>query len=176
MNKRLYLYFLIALGVVILAIVLTALLSPKKQTPQVENPIGKQLAPTPYQSAVDLPQNQKKYTNASSLISRSNSVVTDSNNTVIYQQTVFLAPNTKLPSISAYTTQYGNPEKEITGSKYYGISAVTMIYASKGITIIGNPNTKEVYELQQYVPMSVEGYIQAYGQDISENMQNPEAL
>lgn len=72
------------------------------------------------------------------------------------------------------TATLGQPEKTAPGSKFYGYHMNTYIYASKGIVFIGNPNINEVFEIQSFTPMSVEEYINNYGQDISESQRRGE--
>lgn len=70
--------------------------------------------------------------------------------------------------ITNFQNTHGQAEKVIKGSEFYGPFISYYIYAKKGITIIGNSHTDEVYELQRYQPMTVEEYLEKYGQDVKE--------
>lgn len=70
--------------------------------------------------------------------------------------------------ISAMIAKYGQPEKIIQGSKLWGPFMNTYIYNNTGMAFIGNPNTNEVYELQNFTPLSLDEYIKRYGDDIDE--------
>ncbi|MBI2022342.1 hypothetical protein HYS97_00620 [Candidatus Daviesbacteria bacterium] len=78
-------------------------------------------------------------------------------------------------TISSFKVQFGQPEKTIKGSKFYGPLFETLIYSSKGVTIIGNPFTDEIFEVQRYTPTSIEDYINRYGEDIEEGVTVKEA-
>lgn len=70
--------------------------------------------------------------------------------------------------ISVMIAKYGQPEKVIQGSKLWGPFMNTYIYNNTGMAFIGNPNTDEVYELQNFTPLSLDEYIRRYGDDIDE--------
>jgi hypothetical protein len=69
--------------------------------------------------------------------------------------------------ISDFKKKLGEPEKEASGSRYYGPYFKTYIYAGQGFAAIGNPNTDTVFEIQQFKPMSVDDYVTQYGSDIT---------
>lgn len=90
---------------------------------------------------------------------------------VMLQNDTVRFKRTRSPAIDRvadYKKAYGEPEREIQGSLYFGENAKTYIFAKKGIAIIANMNTEEVYELQQFQPVSVERYLNLYGEDIQE--------
>jgi hypothetical protein len=68
--------------------------------------------------------------------------------------------------ITDYTKPYGQPERMITGSIFYGPNTQTLIYAKEGMVIVGNPAKNQVYEQHLFEPMTVAEYIQKYGDDI----------
>lgn len=76
--------------------------------------------------------------------------------------------------IDQFIQTYGQPEAVINGSKFYTDFASYYVYASKGFTVIANPYTKEVYEVQKYEPMAIESYRLLYGDDINEQKRPPE--
>lgn len=168
-------YLLLGVGAAILLFVLVLLpLFSSKQKLDQPVQIGQTAVPTIYNNRTKTTDGTQ-YSTSSSLITRSSIVTTDASNKVVYKRTVFLAPQTKLPQQSTYST-LGAPEKVLTGSSYYGETITTSIYASKGVTLISNPDTGEVYEMQEYVSTTVDGYISQYGQDLNPNAKSPEAL
>lgn len=70
--------------------------------------------------------------------------------------------------VSLFTETYGQPERLIKGSKFYGPEAAVYVYSSIGIAFISNPTTDETFEQQQFPPMNVDDYIKNYGSDISQ--------
>ncbi len=72
------------------------------------------------------------------------------------------------PKISDLILKYGQAERTIRGSKFYGRMMNTYIYSNKGLAFIGNPNTDEIFEIQTFLPITVEEYLSSYGEDIKE--------
>lgn len=68
--------------------------------------------------------------------------------------------------ISEYKNKYGEPEKMIMGSRFFGELMVTYIYATKGFALVGNSYTDEVFEVQLFKPIPIETYLQLFGTDI----------
>lgn len=83
------------------------------------------------------------------------------------------ASSTGHSSISSLVSQYGQPDMKVQGSKYYDWSATTYIYANKGLAFIGNQNSDTVFEIQVFLPTSVDQYTQQYGQDLNPGAQPP---
>lgn len=115
-----------------------------------------------------------KKDDATYLVPQDNLVRTDE---VIVKNNVAVFKRTRLPTspeYQGYTTvkdirgQYGEPDKTIQGSRHYGEAATTYIYSKKGLAFIGNANTNEVFEKQEFQTMSVEQYLNLYGDDIQE--------
>lgn len=119
-----------------------------------------------------LTNGERKYSlNSPVPISRPNLILTK-NGVSIFERTITneTDPNSKdYIAISQYQSIFGDPDKVIKRSKYYGDFMNTYIYASRGFALIGNPNTDEVYEVQAFVPMSTDQYVQQYGQDLDLN-------
>ncbi len=111
------------------------------------------------------------YTFSSLVAARSDQLITNSQNVVIFERvlTPEYASDEGYATITDYMNQFGKPERTIRGSTFYGWYAQTYIYASQGFTFIGNPNTDEIYEFHKYTPMTIERYISTYGEDISTN-------
>ncbi|MBI4038670.1 hypothetical protein HY384_01790 [Candidatus Daviesbacteria bacterium] len=120
-----------------------------------------------------LPNNTTEYLFTSPYSHLDNVAITQ-NRLLIYKKVITILPNTPLPMISAYTNQYGPPDSEYTGSLNHGRVAKTYVYASKGFAIVGNPNTDEVYEIQTFIPLSVDEYLRLWGQDIKKYPDEPQ--
>lgn len=73
--------------------------------------------------------------------------------------------------ISKLEEKLGKPDQIVKGSKNYSWDASTYIYANKGVAFIGQQDT--VFEIQTFAPMSVNEYIQQYGQDLNPGVQAP---
>lgn len=116
-----------------------------------------------------LPNGEKRYSLTSPVpLSRPNLILTQ-NGVAIFERIITneANPSSKdYATVSEYKNLFGNPEKTIKGSKYYGNFMNTYVYSSRGFAFIGNPNTDETYEVQTFVPMSADQYMKQYGQDI----------
>lgn len=118
----------------------------------------------------ELQNNMMLYSLESSFPTRENQIITQ-DETVIFER-ILTPVKSSAPGyarISDYTTLLGDPEEFIRGSHHYGPFIYTYIYASEGLAIIGNPVTDEAFEIHQFTPMSVEDYIQEFGDDIDED-------
>lgn len=124
-----------------------------------------------------LPDGSNSYTFPSEITVRPDEVVTK-NGVAVFEKELIPEEHdaTGYALISQYTTKYGQPEKMIQGSKFYGWFIITYIYAQKGFAFLGNPNTDEVYEIHIFQPMSTEKYMQQYGQDLNPGATPPEEL
>lgn len=112
-----------------------------------------------------LENNKISYTIASPLNARPDQILTQ-NNLAIFERVVVVGRQEETNKISSIITRFGPAEKIFKGSKYYGDHMSTYVYASKGFTIIGNDNADEIYEIQTFIPTSVENYLKNYGEDI----------
>lgn len=113
----------------------------------------------------DLPNQQTQFSLISPRVNRDNEIITQ-NNIVVFSRIIAKVKNNKLPSLSEFKSKYGEPEKEISGSNYYGKVFTTYIYGSNGITLIANPYSDEIYEVHNFSPMSADQYIQTWGEDL----------
>jgi hypothetical protein len=68
-----------------------------------------------------------------------------------------------LASVSAIITSFGEPERVIKGSKFYGQQANIYIYASAGYAFVGDPNASAIFETHHFPKMSVDDYIKKFG-------------
>lgn len=101
---------------------------------------------------------------------RPNEIRTE-NGIAVFERIIVPADNPNTPgyvTIPQMISTFGQPDKIIQGSQFYGKFSSTYIYGGKGLAFIGNSNTNDVYEVQLFVPMIVEEYIKKYGGDIKE--------
>lgn len=97
---------------------------------------------------------------------RESSIITDKNGKIIFKKIITTDTDYSHPKISDYVKTNGEPEEIYTGSKRYGPYATYTLYPSKGIVIIGNPLTDEVFELDLFSGMSLDEYMKKYGSDV----------
>lgn len=86
---------------------------------------------------------------------------------VAREVTVVSVKSTELyeyPRITDYLRAYGNPEGVLSGSVRRGPFVETYLYPSRGVAIIGNPHTNEVLEFERFLPMTMEEYMEVYGE------------
>lgn len=102
----------------------------------------------------------------SSLVDRDNLAITQ-NNVLVYKRFIALkdVAQWESPSIIAYLEKYGEPELKKKGSVYFGNFATLYLWASKGVAIIGNDFTDEVFEVHIFNPDTVENYLESWGED-----------
>lgn len=119
-----------------------------------------------------LDNNKTSYAIASSLTDRPDQIITQNNQTA-FERLVLVKDQREIDKISSLITKFGPAEKVFTGSKYYGSQARTYIYASKGFALIAIVNEAkdemEIYEIQSFVPTSVDIYVATYGEDLQMN-------
>lgn len=170
---------LIACALIFLGISLLTTPTPSSQTvptsetaslsPYLQTTIGseeKNLESFPgFKSKAPRSKNETQYTFSSPILLYDNTIVTDQGK-VIYEKAITVDPGYTHPTISSYESRFGKPELVVKGSKTYGEFAKTYIYSQKGFALIGNPFTDEVYEIQQFKPMTVEEYMVLWGKDI----------
>ncbi len=108
-----------------------------------------------------------QYTYTSPNPERPNIIIARDEQDILFERAVSL-PDYPV-KISEYTQPYGQPERIIRGSLFYGSSAETYIYAQRGFAFIANPETTLVLEQHLFSPVSVNEYIKKYGDDIPSN-------
>lgn len=86
-----------------------------------------------------------------------------------FARKITINANLTHPSIDDYIKELGQPNRILTGSKYYGDFAQIYVFAQKGVAVIANSNTKEVYEQQQFQPMTIDEYLQKWANDYQAN-------
>lgn len=124
---------------------------------------------TSFISKENVDENKAQYSFRSYILQRPNVVIVSSESIVTFERQL-LPESPKAPGYTTFAqlkTKHGEAEKVIKGSKFYDWYIETHIYASKGFTAIGNPNTDEVYEMHFFIPSSVDEYTQTYGEDLS---------
>lgn len=114
-----------------------------------------------------LPNGTLKYSLTSETTGRPNIVIVRATNQDIAFERTVISQNAKPIVLSDYLEFFGQPERIIKGSRFYGANAQTYIYAkTRGTAFIVNPQTNRVLELQTFAPMSIENYIQKFGDDL----------
>lgn len=116
-----------------------------------------------------LPSGEIKYEIESTLIGRPNEMIFE-NNTAKFERIITIKGATESGKlkISSQILKFGPAEKIIEGSEFYGARIKTYIYPSKGFAFIANPNADEIYELQTFIPTTIDDYLSKYGEDIKE--------
>jgi hypothetical protein len=127
------------------------------------------------QDAITLTDGSTEYQLKSTLNARPNTIITKNGKATFERQLTPVDQTTPgFATISEYKKRFGEPERDIQGSKFYDWIAHTYLYTNKGFAFIGNPFTDEVFEFHFFEPTTVENYIQLYGQDLDEGAQPEE--
>lgn len=102
------------------------------------------------------------YTFASNNPNRPNITIIKNDIEFVFSRTL---SSTDLPlaNLSDIREGFGEPERIIKGSKFYGQQASIYVYSSEGMAFIGNPQIDETYEEQHFPAMSVDSYLQRFG-------------
>lgn len=110
-----------------------------------------------------------RYAIASPLDARPNEIVLR-NNRAVFERTILLTddPGFKYPKSSELIQQLGQPNKIIQGSSFYGYNVKTYIYPNLGLAFIAEEGSENVFEVQTFIPLSFDEYMQKYGGDIVE--------
>lgn len=85
-----------------------------------------------------------------------------SDNKFVFKRVV--NPQDDLQPIRGFLEMYGNPNKIVNGSVYYGQQYNKYIYADSGFTLIVDQNNM-VVEQHEYPPTSVNSYLQRFGKE-----------
>ena len=121
-----------------------------------------------------LPDVQKSVTNSNGYTTypigtdtlHPNEVITQNNVAIFKREQINSQTDPNPPTLSYYLSKYGNPEEKIQGSKFYGRNAYYYIYPARGLALIANVATAQVFELQFFVPTTLDTYERIYGDDI----------
>lgn len=188
LKQRWWIVLLIALLFILIILVLSIASNTATQPPQAQqvSPLQKVAVGTTtedkikqlpnFEKAVPLPSGNTEYQFTSPIVIRPNTVVAQTGIAVFERELTPQTPNaTGYATISQYKAQFGQPEKDAQGSRFYDWVAHTYIYASRGFAFVGNPNTDEIFEFHFFPPTTADNYIKLYGEDINEGAQ-PEKL
>lgn len=123
-----------------------------------------------------LPNGGTKYSIKSYNVLRPDEIIVKDNTATFERSTTPEDPKALgFARIAQYIERYGEPQRVIKGSKFYGEFVSTYVYSQLGFTVIANQYTGEVFEVQTFAPMSVSSYMQLYGNsDVPESSPKPE--
>ncbi len=93
----------------------------------------------------------------------SNDLVIVKDGIVIFEKTTPINERLEYPSVEDYLNKLGTAEKIIQGSKDGNPFTVFHIFASKGVTLMSNPATKELYQIHTFLPTTFEEYMVKWG-------------
>lgn len=120
------------------------------------------------------PDGSSTYTFTSPLTARPERIITKNDRVVFESILTPESPNAVgYSTVDEYSSQYGQPEAVLQGSKFYGWHMHVLVYATKGFSLIVNPFTQEIFEVHVYQPMSTDNYVKYYGDDVSPNSEPP---
>lgn len=109
-----------------------------------------------------LPDGTIRYYFDSSRIGRLNMVVTKGEEILLQREVLLPDMPTSLSDIS---TAYGEPNRILKGSHYYGADIQTHVYAESGMAFVVNPQTNLVLEKHLFYPTTTDDYIKRFGED-----------
>jgi hypothetical protein len=109
-----------------------------------------------------------EYTYESPVFMRRNQIITHDGKVIFERIMTPTDPNSpSYAKISSYTDQFGDPQRIVKGSRFYGFYMTTYIYASKGFAFVANTHTDAIYEFQKFAPTTLDEYIATFGQDLN---------
>lgn len=117
-------------------------------------------------SCNDQPDSTTQCELTSPLVARPNLVIVKAGQLVFKRTITTPLANGRLPSFGNLSAGLGAASQVQKGSRFYGPQVQTYIFATKGITLIANPNTGEVQEVQVYQPTTTADYLSKFGEDI----------
>lgn len=90
------------------------------------------------------------------------------NNVAVFERIRIPADPTSLEytTVAKLIEKFGPPDHVFEGSKYYGDSVAYYLYLSKGYAFVGHIHTGEIYEVQVFKKTTLDGYLEAYGEDL----------
>ena len=92
---------------------------------------------------------------------RPNITIRNPDNSIIFYRNLSTTDQ-PLMNISLIQETFGQPERIIQGSTYFGQQAQIYIYEESGLAFIVNPQTNETYEEQGFPTMSVDEYLNTF--------------
>lgn len=114
------------------------------------------------QKKEQLGENTIKYTLNSPNTSHPNIVIVK-NDELVFRRSV--NPPNDLQPIDPFISMYGEPDRIVRGSKYYGGNYEKYIFAHLGFTLIVDSNNKLVVEQHFYIPTTATEYLQRFGEE-----------
>lgn len=119
-----------------------------------------------------LSQGLTKYSFPSEFVYWPNEVVTQ-NGVVIFERIVLPERSESLgyDTVSGIENKFGSAENIIPGSKRYSEVAKTYVYPSQGFAVVGFPHDDKIYEIQKFLPTTLEVYKTFFGDDLNPNAQ-----
>lgn len=87
---------------------------------------------------------------------------------VVFERRITRVENDKLPLLSDFSSKYGPAAVEKFGPIFYGDFVKTYVYPDKGFALVANPYLKEVGEVQTFVPMTAEQYLNTWGKELKD--------
>ncbi len=119
-----------------------------------------------YRGKKEIDKTKTIFSLKSQYLSRTNEIRTGNNVVVFERELTPASTTTPYAKISDYKKKYGEPEKIMKGSKFYGELMSTYIYANLGFAFIGNSYTDEIFEFHFFTPTTLYDYITNFGEDI----------
>lgn len=110
-----------------------------------------------------LPSGAELYTIKSPLPLTEDEIYTKNGRVIFESTSIFTTNYGALPSLPEFEKTLGKPEEIVPQNKLYGWFSSAYIYPSKGYMLIANKFTYEVYEVERFVPMSLEDFKKEYG-------------
>lgn len=74
---------------------------------------------------------------------------------------------TGFTTISSVVEKYGQPERILSGSTFYGDFVSRYLYPKKGLLFVVNTNTNEVFEILHFQPMELTDFVKNYSNETS---------
>lgn len=96
-------------------------------------------------------------------------LVETKNGVVTFERKVTDSRDPNQPVLSEFLKQYGNPEQIKVGSRHYGDSEKTYIFAKYGLALLVDLYGNYIDEIQHFSPMSADEYLSAWGSDVYKN-------
>lgn len=78
--------------------------------------------------------------------------------------------------LNNYTNAFGPPDYVFQGTRTYGSNAMVYVYLKRGLAVIADNNTTQVYEQWEFRPMSLDQFKEKYTQEILDFTIHPTLL
>lgn len=115
-----------------------------------------------------LPDGSTEYTVKSKFASRDNILIIK-DKVFLFKREITINDKLIHPKLTDYLKTYGNPDKILTGSKFFGPYQKFYLYPAKGFVLSANPGTDEIDEIYSFVPTTEENFLQKWGEDYFPN-------